>query len=121
MSTEKVVFNKLFKDKKEVNLSKIKDLEGYSGDIDELVMGSLIELQRLAQDLTKYEFPIENARNLIDQAENLIEEITFNFDELGLEVPQEVRNFANRIEANRSYADEILQRIERASMAFLNL
>jgi hypothetical protein len=121
MSTEKVVFNKLFKDKKEVNLSKVKDLEGYSNDIDTLVNGTLLELQKLAQDIAGYEFPIENARSLIKEAQGLGDEIITSFNDLGVEVPQDVRVYLNRIEANRSYADEILQRIERTADAFLNL
>lgn len=121
MSTEKVVFNKLFKDKKEVNLSKVQDLAGYSNDIETIVNSTLLELQKLAQDIYGYELTIENARNLIKEAQDLEDEIISSFDDLGVEVPDEVRVYSNRIEANRSYADEILQRIERSADAFLNL
>lgn len=126
MNTKQLILNKLKNARKEilskkVDLALVDDFESIFNNID-LQTNSLIDdLGNLARQIDAKTLIVTDILREIDAANTISENIIRSFNDLGLEVPGDLKANINQIEANRNLLSEAESRIQDAAEGLYEL
>ena len=121
-----VILDKLKKGRQEtlskkVDLALVDDFESIFNNID-LQTNSLIDdLGNLARQIDAKTLIVTDILREIDAANTISEDIIRSFNDLGLEVPGDLKANINQIEANRNLLSEAESRIQDAAEGLYEL
>jgi hypothetical protein len=121
-----VILDKLKKGRQEtlskkVDLALVDDFQSIFNNID-LQTNSLIDdLGNIARQIDAKTLIVTDILREIDAANIISEDIVRSFNDLGLEVPGDLKANISQIEANRNILSEAQSRIETAAEGFYEL